>query len=48
MFNESAEKGNVLGDQEYHRKIERLIGRATIKGQHGGDRKSEIFKDQQH
>jgi len=42
LFNESAEKGNVMGDQGYHRKIEHLIGRVTIKGQHGGDRKSVV------
>ena len=47
LFNDSAEKGDVLGDQSYHRRIERLIGRVTIKGHHGGDRKSEIFKNQQ-
>ena len=47
LFNDSAEKGNVMGDQEYHRRVKRLIGRTTTKGQHGGDRKSEIFKGQQ-
>jgi len=47
LFNDSAEKGDVLGDEGFHRRIERLIGRVTIKGHHGGDRKSERFKNQQ-
>ena len=47
LFNDSAEKGDVLGDEGYHRRIERLTGRVTTKGHHGGDRKSERFKYQQ-
>ena len=47
LLNDSAEKGDVLGDEGFHSRIERLIGRVTIKGRHGGDRKSERFKNQQ-
>ena len=46
LFNDSAKKGNVLGNEGYHRRIERLIGRLTAKGHHGGDRKSARFKNQ--
>jgi hypothetical protein len=37
-----------VGDPGYHKRIEHLIGRVTLKGHHGGGRKSEIFKGQQH
>jgi putative transposase len=47
LINNSAEKGDVLGDESYHNQIERIIGRVTIRGRHGGDRKSERFKNQQ-
>ncbi len=47
LFNNSAEKGDVLGDEDYHNRIEHLISWMTMKGRHGGDRKSERFKNQQ-
>ncbi len=46
-FYDSAEKGNVVGDEQFCDRIERLIGRTPIKGHHGGDRKSESFRNQQ-
>jgi hypothetical protein len=46
LFNNCAEKGNVLVDGAYHSLIERLIARSTITRSYGGDRKSEIFKNQ--
>lgn len=47
LFNESAERGDVLGGKSYHNRIKSLIGRVTVKGRHGGDRKSESFFDNQ-
>ena len=47
LFNDSAEKGDVLGAEGYHDHIGHLIGRVTAKGQHGGDRKSKKFRNQQ-
>ena len=47
LFNDSAEKGDVLGDESYHQHIGRMIGRVTVKGHHEGDRKSEFFRYQQ-
>ena len=34
LFNNSAEKGDVLGDEGYHKRIERLIDRVTTRGHH--------------
>ena len=47
LFDQSTEKGNVLGGKDFHQHIQRLTGRITIKGHHGGDRKSDKFKNQQ-
>ena len=47
LFNDSAEKGDVLGDERFHQYIGRMIGRVTVKGRYGGDRKSELFINQQ-
>lgn len=47
LFNDSVEKGDVLGGESFHQHIGRKIGRITVKGRHGGDRKSELFINQQ-
>ena len=39
-------RGEVYGGDRFHQKISRLILRATKLAAHGGDRKSEAYKDQ--
>ena len=39
-------KGEVYGTNEFHQKISRLIARATKLTAHGGDRKSENYRNQ--
>lgn len=38
--------GDVYGSQAFHDKISSLIARPTQRGMHGGDRKSEAYKNQ--
>ena len=46
LITEATMRGNVYGTNGFHEKIGRLISRATQLGAHGGDRKSEVYKDQ--
>jgi len=39
-------KGEVLGSKVFHQRIGTLVGRITQLGSHGGDRKSQTWKDQ--
>ena len=39
-------KGEVFGSTRFHAQIGTLIQRTTRRGVHGGDRKSEAYKDQ--
>ena len=39
-------RGEVYGSGGFHRKIRGLISRSTMLTSHGGDRKSEIYKNQ--
>lgn len=39
-------KGEVYGSDAFHQKVGSLVGRVTRLGNHGGDRKSENYKDQ--
>jgi len=38
--------GDVYGSNQFHEKVGRMISRATKRGAHGGDRKSEKYKNQ--
>jgi putative transposase len=46
LITEATMRGNVYGTNGFHEKIGRLISRTTRLGAHGGDRKSEAYKDQ--
>ena len=43
---EATMRGEVYGSKEFHSKINDLISRSTKLTSHGGDRKSEIYKNQ--
>ena len=43
---EATKRGEVYGSNGFHCKVGDLISRATRLGTHGGDRKSESYKDQ--
>ncbi len=43
---EATLRGEVYGNEAFHEKIGRLVGRVTRLGAHGGDRKSETYRDQ--
>ncbi len=42
----ATERGEVYGDSLFHNLIERLVDRPTRLSRHGGDRKSENYKNQ--
>lgn len=46
QITEATMRGEVYGGEVFHRKISKLISRATKLASHGGDRKSEEFKGQ--
>ena len=46
LITEATLRGEVYGTNGFHQKISQLISRSTKLATHGGDRKSEIFKDQ--
>ena len=46
LITEATLRGEVYGENKFHQKISRLISRATKLAAHGGDRKSEAYKDQ--
>lgn len=39
-------RGEVYGSETFHQKISALISRSTKLSTHGGDRKSEVYRDQ--
>ena len=39
-------RGEVYGSEIFHQKISALISRSTKLSTHGGDRKSEVYRDQ--
>ena len=39
-------RGEVYGSETFHQKIGALISRSTKLSSHGGDRKSEVYRDQ--
>ena len=46
QITEATMRGEVYGTSEYHHKISQLISRTTKLTAHGGDRKSEGYKNQ--
>ena len=46
LITEATLRGEVYGGDGFHQKISQLISRATKLAAHGGDRKSESYKDQ--
>jgi putative transposase len=45
LITEATLRGEVYGTYGFHHKISQLISRATKLAAHGGDRKSEAYKD---
>jgi len=45
-YTEATMRGEVYGTSEFHHKISQLISRATRLAAHGGDRKSEGYRNQ--
>ena len=43
---EATMRGEVYGSKDFHNRIKKLISRSTKLTSHGGDRKSEDYKDQ--
>ncbi len=39
-------RSEVYGTNGFHQKINQLVSRSTKLASHGGDRKSEVYKDQ--
>jgi len=46
QITEATLRGEVYGTNSFHKKINRLISRSTKLVAHGGDRKSEAYRDQ--
>jgi len=46
LITEATMRGDVYGTNDFHEKIRRLVSRATRLTTHGGDRKSEAYRDQ--
>lgn len=46
VITQAADKGEVYGGSQFHHKIGGVITRPTRLGIHGGDRKSDEFKNQ--
>ncbi|MFW5432136.1 MAG: transposase [Methylophilaceae bacterium] len=46
QITEATMRGEVYGGEKFHRRISQLISRATKLTSHGGDRKSEVYKNQ--
>ena len=46
LITEATLRGEVYGTNGFHHKISQLISRSTKLAAHGGDRKSEAYKDQ--
>jgi len=46
LIMEATLRGEVYGTNGFHRKISQLISRTTKLATHGGDRKSDVYKDQ--
>ncbi|NOQ93079.1 MAG: hypothetical protein GQ547_00410 [Methylophaga sp.] len=46
LITEATLRGEVYGTNGFHQKISQLISRSTKLAAHGGDRKSEVYKDQ--
>jgi len=46
QITEATMRGEVYGTSEFHHKISQLISRATRLAAHGGDRKSESYRNQ--
>jgi len=46
LITEATLRGEVYGTNRFHHKISQLISRSTKLAAHGGDRKSEAYKDQ--
>ncbi len=46
QITEATMRGEVYGTREFHHEISQLISRVTKLAAHGGDRKSESYKDQ--
>ena len=46
QITEATTRGEVYGSSEFHHKIGKLTSRSTKLARHGGDRKSESYRDQ--
>jgi putative transposase len=46
LITEATLRGEVYGTSGFHHKISQLISRSTKLAAHGGDRKSEAYRDQ--
>lgn len=46
QITEATMRGEVFGSDGFHSKISQLISRSTKLTAHGGDRKSEMYKNQ--
>ena len=42
----ATERGEVYGTDKFHKKVSKLISRPLLLASHGGDRKSEAYKNQ--